>query len=629
MLANEIFVKLIDKSAAETKAIEKFAVIVRTIFEAISKLKCSKALAVQQQAALIFRDTILKCDTKEKSNFSIPVLTFILKRFDRFKPMKGVKYFDEITFLNYLLTAFQNAQQLENMVDVGYLLLAFISTASEPTASFDHHAWLLAKNQKDHKGVMALKTPFDSFKNIKSVDFYGLKLPDSFDLTALSLAYLKVGFKYCVMSTELSNKIVHQLLMLKSSPNTNSLRFVFYIQSINFDQITIERTEKLTKLLRAKSKEDASIGLQLAALKYYKFNQDATEFSEKHKNLSISQALLEEQLASEASIFKEITLDREKVQIETLRYVKKKYIHFTEFYLNQSSDNQKTLEDEKDLLLRDLKMVANQLIIRGYIDDGLDLFMALYRLAEAMNDEFGMIDSCSFFSEYCAEFKRKFPDKDLKSIVDSCFDSVVKKLKELGTLSSRKQNQVCFCMLNLVLFYYEDGGDHKREIHLILSFIFKTIGGIGDKDLGDCMNAAVGFKVVDDKKESTKIHSEAIRIKFYSVLFTIVTKYNAPSTFEPAIFIHFVMEHVKKYLSVYFDTTAAVPILLYNMIPQMMMWLHSVYEAHVNHQGLLMTLVKLAVRSGYAHRAATLMVVLLQVELLCENLKGCKVRDYI
>lgn len=397
---------------------------------------------------------------------------------------------------------------------------------------------------------------------------------------------------------------------------------------MNFDKITIERTEKLTKSLRGKSKEDASIGLQLAALKYYKFNHESTELSEKLNNLSITQSLLDEQLASATSVFKEITLDNEKIQINTLRYVKSKYIYFTEFYLNQSSDNQKTLEDEKDLMLRDLKMVANQLIVRGYIDDGLDLFMALHRLSEAVNDEFGMIDSCSFFSEYCAEFKRKFPDNNLKSIVNSCFDSVVKKLKELGTLSSRKQNQVCFCMLNLVLFYYEDGGDYKREIHLILSYIFKTIGGTGDKDLSDCMSAAIGFKIVEDKKVSTKIHSEAIRIKFYSVMFTIVTKYNAPSAFEPAIFIHFVMEHVKKYLNVYFDTTAAVPILLYNIIPQMIMWLHSVYEAHVNHQGLLMTLLKLAVRSGYAQRAASLMVVLLQVDLLWENFKACKVIEY-
>lgn len=623
LLVVNTFSRLINEKH-ESDTADKIGNIIRIDLEIVSKMVCSKLSILQQESVYTFRTLMKNCETKVTAELMIPILKSVLKRYHKLK--LDHSKLDACMLLNYLFNAFNTLEKWNELIDVGYLELAFI-TVVESMPNFDHMAWTLANKQKEIQGNISQKSPFDHFSEIKAESLYGLKLPDQFNLTKLSLAYLRVGMRYSCMSTELSNKIVHQLLMRATSNEFTALRFVFYVNSIVFDRMTIERIETLTKTLQNKSNNDVSIELQLAAIKYYQLNHEATEWSEEYQNISISESLKEENLVLSTNIFKKLTFDREKAQIIALRDVKKKFINFAEFYLNRSTEERKSFEDEKDLLLRDLKMIANQFIVRGYIGDGFDLFMVLYRLAIEVNDDLGIIDSCSFFAEHCADFKRTFPNENLSTIIEKCFKCVIGKLKELKKISSRKQNQVCFCMLNLVLFYHEDDGDHKREIYMIMGYIFKTIGGVGDKELSDSMDAVLRFHVNSDKNDTQIIHSEAVRIKFYSVLFTIVTKYEAPCTFDPAIFIQFVLQHVKKYIGVYYDATASVPILLYNMIPQMIIWLFSVYEVHSNHISLIQTLLKLAIRSGYALRTANLMVTILHMKLMTESLKEIKVSN--
>lgn len=66
----------------------------------------------------------------------------------------------------------------------------------------------VAKKQKDNK---ASKTPFDHFDKPSKDSLYGVKLPKNIDLNKLALEFLKIGYKYNAMGSELSNKIVHQI----------------------------------------------------------------------------------------------------------------------------------------------------------------------------------------------------------------------------------------------------------------------------------------------------------------------------------------------------------------------------------------------------------------------------------
>lgn len=116
-------------------------------------------------------------------------------------------------------------------------------------------------------------------------------------------------------------------------------------------------------------------------------------------------------------------------------------------------------------------------MVRGYLDNGLDLYMELFKLAKdnQIDGEFGLIDACSFFAENCSDFKRKFPKENLNLIIEKCYGVTIRKYDELKDLSSRKQIQVCFCLLNLVLFYYEQDGDYKREIYCYWDLFLKKL----------------------------------------------------------------------------------------------------------------------------------------------------------
>lgn len=624
-LASEIYPTLIEKGIGDD-TIEQFAKLILYDFGAVCKLKCAKTQEAQYEATSNFLSLMKNCESKTKAKFIIPVIKYILPHRHRFELMDAVSAKLDHAYLLYkLFNLINTTDERKELIDVGYLLMAFYSAAPNNASGFEQIAWAVAKNQKDNKETI---TPMDQLKKLTKLEsLYGLKLPDNFDLNKLTLEFLKVGFKYNVISPELNNKMVHQLLMMASTKDVKALRFVLSVQSMKFDKISNERVDKLVNSLNAQSKTDMSIALQLAAMKYLRFNFDGTQLQEKYNNISISEALSEAQLALETSIFREVTFDHEKKQIETLRYVKDRFNAFTKFYLNKTVEEQKQFEDEKELLLRELKVVANQFIVRGYSDDGMELYMTLFKLSKALKDEFGLIDACSFFAENCKNFQNKFPHENLQSIIENCFTACVKKLKDLNTLSSRKQTQVCFCLLNLVLYYYEDGGNYQSYIKLILAFIYKTIGGTGDQNIQGTVEALIG-QIENKPKPSdgtTKNFSEAIRIKFYSVLFIIITKYGAPSAFHPTKFIQYAMDHVKTYLGVYYENTAAVAILLYNMLPEMVLWLGEHYELNVEIPALMLSMLKLSLKSGYAHRTGSLMVDILQMDLLGEKLNSCKV----
>lgn len=129
------------------------------------------------------------------------------------------------------------------------------------------------------------------------------------------------------MGSELSNKIVHQWLMLTTKKDLISLRFVLCVQSMTFDTMTSERVDEIIHSLQAKSKDDPSIAIQLAAMKYLRFNYEKTQLCEKHNGLSISESLSDTALASITNIFCEILIwNYEKDRIETFHYVKKGFL---------------------------------------------------------------------------------------------------------------------------------------------------------------------------------------------------------------------------------------------------------------------------------------------------------------
>ncbi|XP_031621790.1 uncharacterized protein LOC116339858 [Contarinia nasturtii] len=627
MLTVDVCSALIEKHI-DNSTIQTIESIIQFDFEAITKLKCGKVFDTQYETVSKFKTLMKNSESIKNVEYIVPVVKAALKCSQRFKLVDDIIKFDVVYICHCLFTILNAKNERNELIDVelinvGYLMMAFHSTVPEHPLNCVTIAWTIAKIQKENKTTI---TPYDHFNSPSTEAMYGLQLPKDFDVNKVALALLKVGFKFNVIAPELSNKIIHQMLMKIRVNDSNSLRFALSVHLIKFDKMTSDRVDEIVNALHAKSKKDPSIALQIAAIKYLRFHHETLRVGENHSNIHISESLTEVSLASDNNIFREITLDYEKDQVKMLHDVKKSYIDFTDFYLSQTEDERKPYEDEKDLLLRDFKTVANQFVVRGYIEDGLEMFMSLFKLSAAVNDDLGKIDACSFFAEHSDDFKQKYPKENLKEIIGACFTATVTELKKMNDLSKRKQNQICFCMLNFVLFYFAECGEHKREIHMILTFIFNAIGDPNDKTMEATVKAVVGPSQMNQRTnyKTIEIHSEAVRIKFYSVMFTIITKFGAPTVFHPTKFIHFAMNHVKKYLKLYFDSTVGIPIMLFNMLPQMIGWQENRYEQEVESKSLVITLLKLAVKSGYALRTANLMVILMQMDLMTEKLQACK-----
>lgn len=418
-MAVNIYLKLIDNGLNETIT-EQFARIVRINFETISKSTCEKALMMQCVAVNAYRSVVSKCDSKEKAIAMLPLIRAIVMRHKQINLLDGVKNFCTIVNLHDLLSALQHAEQRSEMLDVGYLLLAMILNVPKSPYTFDGIAWKLANAHKDCKEFSEIRTPFDFFNNIKKESLYGLKLPDNFDLNHITCEFLSVDLKYNAIPTAMTNKILHQLLMT-SSKSANPLRFALFVKSMNFDKLTSERVEKLVKAQLVHSKQDKSIALQMALIKYLQFNCEAKEFTQKYNDFSLSEVMKDEEVAKPFNIFHEVTFDQEMGQIKTLRIVKEAFIDFTKFYLKQTEEQRTAFEHEKNVLLREFKMIANQFIVRGFLADGMDLLLYLYKLSKEINDDFGKINAFSCIAENSSTFKQQFPDEDIEQIAGNIF----------------------------------------------------------------------------------------------------------------------------------------------------------------------------------------------------------------
>lgn len=248
MIAGNLYLKLIGNGITN-EIVGTYANIIINQFESLSTLSCVNEVNLQKIALNMFNSIVKKCKTKEEAQFVIPVLSKILKRWRKIKLNADCnKHFNLSSVLNNLFSAVNCTENWEELIKIGYLLMAFLLSSSETPNNFEHIAWTVAKKQKDNIGTIATKTPYDQFNKAEDLKF-GLKMPDNFDVSKLSMAFLRVGFKYAVMASEVSNKIIHQMVMNAKPDDRNSLRFALSIQSMNFDEITNKRIKSLTKAM--------------------------------------------------------------------------------------------------------------------------------------------------------------------------------------------------------------------------------------------------------------------------------------------------------------------------------------------------------------------------------------------
>lgn len=612
---------------------EDYCSITLLNWKSITSIKCKNIKFLQYNAFQQFLQTLSVGGnpTKQKSNRLISILIKLLRKFER------IQFCDEYSLnkmflLRQLYAQSKIAEDWDRMTSAGYAVIIMDENTEKNEKKRVQREqeiiYSIAKMQKDSNGKIQLKTPHEYFTDRGQFDIgeYKIELPKDFNHLDVSVVYLKYGNQYGVLDLVTNNKIVHQMLMPNKKFNpVKHLRIFYFIQTITLDKISLDRLQTYLKQLKAEySKEqDVKKKLLIAAVDYHLHQQSLYEWNKENLNLSIVKELEEERLASDSSIFRHITLEHEREIIKTLRFIRRAFIDFVEFFMAQSEDEQKNYADEKGYLLCTIGKLAGEFAVRDYQNDIMELYVSLFKLSKLTGDEFGIIDSCSYFAENSKSFKllnqkEKF---NLNTIIQDCYAIVISKLNDIDSISQRRKNQIFCFLLNLVIYNLEENQWYKAN--MILLYVFKT---------NDCIsNEAVELtlgkvnSIGEPPKDRPIISSNVIRIKFYSVLFQLITKYEKPSVYPPLNFIRFSLLEVQKNVDMVSCPKYTVPLIIYKMIAEMVMWCQYRYETSDTMRKLLRFITKFACQNGFARRSSESLLSMLLVNLYEENIEACEV----
>lgn len=617
-IAMNISKEVIEKSI-NVKSTEHLAKLVRKTFISISKLECDEAVGVQTSCVYLWIVLLKSCDTRDKAEFMEPVVIDLLKTIQNIDLTKSKNGMNKMTLLESLWTLFKTSEKPDKMIEVGYLFIAFYPSESKQSLNYIVH-WT-TKAIKDLNGsTVSVKTPYDYFVDMRS-QFYNLKLPSDFDLGEFARNF----FKYSILTDEdeMTQKYIQQMLMradmnrIEKDP-MKCLRFIYYVSI--FHKEDSERIETILSSLMAKykKKRDIELGLLITAITYRQYLSTLQENSQKYKDIHLSEELSDQNMSLSNSVLRQFNFDYETKELYKLKFMAKAYAAFIDFYMDKTEAERERFEDEKQFISRSIKMVANQFVVRGYKEYGLKLHWHMFKFAKATNDEFGILDCGSHFAQYSADFQMQYSQsEDLNKIIEYCNDVAKRKLICFDDLSAKYQNQVLNFLLNLVLYWHEDDSDHKDDISKILLFVAYTIGGIDGKSIESVSK-------VNIERPLQKNTFNGVRMKFYAVLFTMITRYGIPNPLDPFRFMAFILRYLKENINVATESTYQSCIMILEMLSDMVMYCQYRYLS-TPYNSLLSSMLKFVLRLGFTQRTAEIIHLQLLIDLQDENMSTCKV----
>lgn len=641
-LAKTIFLSLIDLNP-KTDAVQSFSGVLILCSKRLSSMSCPDTKMFQSNIAVHINQMYNAGKTKKTAVVLLQLFTHLLRNFDKSNFEKMSSPLTRITLVRYAHDMARVAEDWIPMSKLSYLLVALNLTEDGGDSKKCEIIRCIAKVQMDRKGTIELETPYEYFNRIGNcAPEYNIHLSDKFNSLDVSLEFLRHSFIGGVQETEFAKKIVHQMLMpSKKFEPKKHLRFIFFVKVIPSDQITVKRIDEHLASLKATNKDgkDSQTNVIQAAFHLFKHHQSINEWNKEHTNLSISKELSDEQINSKLSIFRRLTLKHEQRVIHQLRFIKKAFMDFIDFFSAQSEDDRTKFVEEKDFLVESIPKLAGEFLVRDYESDSRDLYIYLYILTNITKDDFGLLDAISYFAEYGCEYKHKsicghslksdekykceFEHEStcghsLESIVEGCQSMVIEKLKAIDTLSTRKRDRLFCFLLNLALFYME----HERRANAdeIMVHIFQSITDIKK----DAMES-IGKIVYTPGAREPKYSSYIVRIKFYFVLFRMITKYGRPSIYPPLNFIRYSLVEVWKCLDMVSDPRYGIPILVYKMINEMVLWCQYRYETSSTMEILSKFLIKFAYQNGFVRRGADALFSMLLVNLYAEQIEDCQV----
>lgn len=603
-VATEVYKSAIEKQIAlDAQVCEAFGKIVALNLMTLSKLECSLANMAQTKQVNEMRIISTLCSSKKHGNYAAPMFAHVSQNFAEIQLTKMKTPFDEIYMLRMLYDMVKSTENWSEVIHVGYCIMAYALVADNPNKKvLDSIIYEVSKTQLRHKDTIPFETPYDYYLALTKggASTFRLNFPTNVSVVELLLTYVKINGLYGIPGLEeFNNKCIYQLVMLvKKQEPIRCLRFIYYLEKFNLETIG-DRCKRQLKLWRAsadsydESKKHA-VCLLVGAFDLAIYFDRVTETISKNTGLSLMD---EFNSTDRSTVFNEQTLAFEREQAQLLFNSKTRLESFLEFYLALDEAGRLAYEDESKYLLRALKDIARNFLCRDYERETLESFVALYRLAKVVDDQFGMINACAYFAEHSLTFRERFQHKhglELSAMLDQCYVHLVQNIQNIKELSIRKQKEIFYCMLNIALYHFADNriDDGKKIMQFVKSQMVER-----------------------------NIQYGVVEMKYFSVLFTMITKYEQPSRFSAIEFGEYLIQKIRNNIcNLPAEDSINIPLIIFSAVPAIVQFSLNRYEtSSAVSESLLQTVLKFSLRSGFVRRSLNTLILIGMCELYQEK----------
>lgn len=599
-IAIKLFQKALDANSADEKMGNDFGKLYCMKMKNLTSLECAKAPRLQTNA-LVMLNSIVSSAKNEQIQLVAPVLLYLFRSISSIKITKTAVQFNEIYLLRKYFDLLSKTQNHRDLIRVGYLALAYHVSANDADANQLHQIiYAVCKVQKEQSHSNTYRSPYNYFSDKKET-FLQLKLPDNIDLAEVMLAYVRLGTKYITFPKDIEEIIIDDFLkMSETKDHLHRLRFSLFFTNYDYDKFS-GRIENLLKSFQPKGGNDEIAATVVeGSLALAKYLNEKEKISKKYKDLKISSKF---ELSMPA--LSELNFEYERRTSELLLKAKNSHQRFADCYAKCDADRRSALGDEARSVLRNFRLIARYLEINAYDLDAMELYGSSYDFAKAMNDNFAIICCCSYFAEHSAELDKGFRANgwNIGEMLEDCYRLVAKELESLDTLSMRKETEILLCLLSISLHYLSIGETEQAKQMMI--FVNQSIEQGISKGKG---------------------HLEVVRMKYYFVIFKMITKYDLPCKFSAVKYVDFMIVHLKKKVFTANEDLIMKPLLLFEVIFEFVEFSLNRYNRIAKLTSLLTTVIKFVLRLGHVRRLTQTILKLALCQVYREDVEMSQVR---
>lgn len=600
-VAMKLFQTSIEKKTANEKIGNEFGKFYCMKLKNLSTMCCSKNGRYQTNALVLLKSILTNIEN-DQIPFIIPIFIYTFRSISNIKLTNTTVEFNELYLLRKYFDILKNGQYHEDLIKIVYLTIAYSIAANESNRNYLHHMiYAICKIQKEQMPIDKYRSPYNYF-NDKRENYFHLKLPNNLDMIETMLTYIRIGAKYITFSKEMETIIIDDMMKMSKTQNIiRCSRFILFFTLKNYEQYEESLVKPLERELKLKINDNISNTVIVGAIAWSKYLFEKEKVSQKYKDIKISTKL---DIVMPA--LDELNLQYERINYQLLKQAKNAYIAFENHYIKCDQTKRSYYDDEVKCVLQNFRSTAKYLTISGYQTDAIDLYLKSYEFSKIMNDNFARITCCTYFAEHSNAIEQ-FGTKNNLNIdeeIDQCHEIIINELKSIDTLSTRKEIEILMCLLSIAIYYINN--DQNDKSHTMMIYVKQKI---------------------DQRISNGKTHLTLVKMKYYFILFKMITKYNLPCQLTASNYLNLIIEHIKAKIFIFADDVLLKPTILYESIFGFVEFSLNRFNNLSRLLPMLATVIKYFIRIGCVRIISKAILYTARCHIFMEDSKAGQVRQ--